>query len=588
MIRKDLCRFANKNPSGSWKDSGEFVISFESLAGGALQARADLLVLPCYAGAGPGRAQAARTVRGPAASTVSGPAAKAVRGPATGSAREVAPHLGRGAGLAQQPLPDPGREAAEAGRALGIDLEATLRAHGFCGEVGDMFATLSLGRLGAESVLFLGLGPREGADHGALRQASMLAAAETARAARVAVVLPEAVAPADAGRAAAALGEGLLLGSYRCDRYRRDPVVPHRRPAVLEHVQVLTSDAARAPAAAGLRRGQLTASLTNWVRDLVNASPSDVTPEHMAEQAMRLARAHALTCTVLGPGELAAGGFGGILGVGQGSANEPRLVELSYRGGGDGPVIGLTGKGITFDSGGLSLKRTAEIEWMKSDMAGAATIMAVLRGAAELGLAVNIDAALPFAENMPGGSAQRPGDVLTQRNGTTCEVRDTDSEGRLVVADALAYLAELGPSVLVDVATLTDAAGLGESMWAVLGTDDELIGELLDAGQEAGDPGWQLPLPSSYLRYLASDVADIRNTPAGGVQDTTIMAAMYLAEFTAGLPWMHIDNGSTAYRERPGDGWPEGATGSPVRALLRWIEHRALNGAGQAVAGVGG
>jgi leucyl aminopeptidase len=287
-----------------------------------------------------------------------------------------------------------------------------------------------------------------------------------------------------------------------------------------------------------------------------------------------MARAHGLTCSVLGVPELAAGGFGGILGVGQGSRNEPRLVELSYRGAGDGPVIGLTGKGITFDSGGLSLKRTAEIEWMKSDMAGAATIMAVLRGAAELGLPVNIDAALPFAENMPGGAAQRPGDVLTHRGGKTSEVRDTDAEGRLIVADALAYLAERTPAVLVDVATLTDAAGLGESLWAVLGTDERLIGGLLAAGREAGDPGWHLPLPDSYRRHLASAVADIRNTPSAGV-DTTVMAAMYLREFSGGLPWMHIDNGSTAYLERPGEGWPEGATGSPVRALLRWVEDRA-------------
>jgi len=527
------------------------VIGFEALAVGALQARPELLVLPCYAGPGP------------------------AADPAVARASESA----RGSALMAGPTPEPGREAVEAGRALGIDLAATLRAHGFRGEVGDTFATLSLGRLAAESVLFLGLGPRDLADHGALRQASLLAATEVARAARVAVVLPETVAPADADRAAAALAEGLLLGSYRCDRYRREPVAPPWRPAVLEHVQVLTSAAAQSPAAAGLRRGQLTASLTNWVRDLVNASPSEITPEHMAEQARELTRAHSLTCTVLGPGELAAGGFGGILGVGQGSANEPQLVELAYRGGGDGQVIGLTGKGITFDSGGLTLKRTSEIEWMKSDMAGAATIMAVLRGAAELGLPINIDAALPFAENMPGGSAQRPGDVLTHRGGTTCEVRDTDSEGRLIVADALAYLAERSPSVLVDVATLTDAAGLGESLWAVLGTDGEMIRGLIDAGREAGDPGWQLPLPRSYRRHLASEVADIRNTPAGGVPDTTVMAAMYLAEFTGGLPWMHIDNGSTAYLERPGDGWPEGATGSPVRALLRWVEQRALNGA---------
>ena len=295
-----------------------------------------------------------------------------------------------------------------------------------------------------------------------------------------------------------------------------------------------------------------------------------------------MARGHDLACTVLAVPELVAGAFGGILGVGQGSRNEPRLVELSYRGAGPGvPVVALTGKGITFDSGGLNLKRTAEIEYMKSDMAGAATIMAVLRGAAELALPVNIDAALPFAENMPGGSAQRPGDVLTHRGGKTSEIRDTDSEGRLVVADALAYLAERKPSVLVDVATLTDAAGLGPGLWAVLGTGERQIGELIAAGLEAGDPGWHLPLPAAYRSYLSSVVADVRNTPAQGA-DTTIMAAMYLREFTGEVPWMHVDNGSTAYLERPANGWPEGATGSPVRALLRWLERQEQDPAASA------
>src|SRR5262249_61840416 len=165
-------------------------------------------------------------------------------------------------------------------------------------------------------------------------------------------------------------------------------------------------------------------------------------------------------------------------------------------------------------------KRNAEIEWMKSDMAGAASIMAVLRGAAEFGLPVNIDAVLPFAGNMPGGAAQRPGDVISHRGGKTSEVRDTDAEGRLIIADALAYLAERNPAVMVDVATLTDAAGLGEGFWAVLGTDEQQIGLLLEAGTEAGDPGWHLPLPRRYRRDLAPAAARGRNNPGGGADPT--------------------------------------------------------------------
>ncbi len=374
----------------------ESVISFEAVSDRVTQARADLLVVPCRSG--------------PGSVTVPGPA------------------------------------ATEAAAALGIDLAATLGARGFAAEIGDTFATLALGRLAASAVLFVGLGVREQAGPDDVRQAAMRAAGEMSKAARIAVALP------DADQAvAAAFAEGLLLGAYQFDRYRRRPVAPGWRLPALEHVSVLAGGASMAAVGAGLRRGQALAGLTNWVRDLVNASPSETTPVDMANQAQELAETHGLACSVLTVPDLAAGGFGGILGVGQGSRNEPRLVELSYRGGGDAPVIGLTGKGITFDSGGLSLKRDAEIEWMKSDMAGAACIMAVLRGAAEFGLPVNIDAVLPFAENMPGGSAQRPGDVITHRGGTTSEVRDTDSEGRLIIADALAYLAERNPAMLVAV-----------------------------------------------------------------------------------------------------------------------------------------
>ena len=308
------------------------MIGFEAVPGGVPRAQADLLVLPCYAGPGfPSRA---------------------------------GPRRGRGGGRARH-RPRPRRSAR-------TDSPA---------QVGDTFATLSLGRLGAGSVLFVGLGSREQAGPGAVRQAAMLAAAHLAAAVRVAATLPDSGWPDTRSR-----GRG---GVRRGAAARGLPV--RQVPAGPGHAR-LAPPGARARRGAdgrlrirrrwplGLRRGERLAGLTNWVRDLVNASPSDTTPDDLAAEARLLADGHGLTCSVLTVPELAAGGFGGILGVGQGSRNEPRLVELAYRGGGDGPVIGLTGKGITFDSGGLNLKRTSEIEWMKSDMAGAATIMAVLRG----------------------------------------------------------------------------------------------------------------------------------------------------------------------------------------------------------------
>jgi leucyl aminopeptidase len=481
------------------------------------------------------------------------------------------------------PVPS-GPGVAEVSHALEISFAGVLDGRQFAGRefrgrLGETFETLSLGRIAAAHVMLIGLGPEAEAGPAEIRQAAMMAARQMSSAASIATTLPAAAAGARSTEdsawlaAASAFAEGLLLGGYRFGRYKRYPLDEFSRcPPALTTVSVLADPSVQAPAAAGLRRGELLGRVTNWARDLVTTPAADATPADLADEARRLAAACGLSCSVLDAAELARGGFGGILGVGQGSASEPRLVELSYRGGGgDDPVFGLTGKGITFDSGGLSLKRTSEIEWMKSDMAGAAAIMAAMRAAAELNLAVNLDAVLPFAENMPGGSALRPGDVITHRGGRTSEVLDTDCEGRLVVADTLAYLAERKPAALIDVATLTDAAGLGDSLFAVMGNDQALVDALLAAGSDAGDPGWQLPMPAAYRRYLESPVADIRNTPKG-VPDSTLLAGLYLSEFVGTVPWAHIDSGSTAYLEQATDCWPEGATGSPTRAILHWIE----------------
>jgi leucyl aminopeptidase len=527
-------------------------ITFEVSPAAPANAQADLLVLPCF-------------------SAVAG----------------SPPPVGADAARALGSLVPGGPGVAEVSRALGTSLVEVLRGRQFAGrefrgQLGETFETLSLGRVPAARLMLVGLGPEAEAGPAAIRQAAMMAARQMGSAASIATTLPAAGAAVAAGAgggadrawmaAASAFAEGLLLGGYRFGRYKRYPLDEFsQRPPPLTTVTVLAGPSGQTSAQAGLRRGELLGRVTNWARDLVTTPAADATPADLADEARRLAASCGLSCSVLAAAELARGGFGGILGVGQGSANEPRLVELSYRGGGDSPVIALTGKGITFDSGGLSLKVTSEIEWMKSDMAGAAAIMAVMRAAAELSLPVNLDAALPFAENLPGGSALRPGDVITHRGGRTSEVLDTDCEGRLVVADALAYLAERKPAALIDVATLTDAAGLGDSLFAAMGNDQALMEAVLAAGAEAGDPGWQLPLPAAYRRYLESSVADIRNLPKD-VPDSTVLAGLYLSEFVGTVPWVHIDNGSTAYLEQATDCWPEGATGSPARALLRWIE----------------
>jgi leucyl aminopeptidase len=269
--------------------------------------------------------------------------------------------------------------------------------------------------------------------------------------------------------------------------------------------------------------------------------------------------------------QLQQGGFGGILGVGAGSANDPRLIELTYEGG-SGKPIALSGKGVTFDSGGLSLKDAKQMEWMKADMAGAASILGVMRAVGRLKPRINVIAAIPSAENLPGGTAIRPGDVLTHRGGKTTEVLNTDAEGRLILADALAYLAEKEPRMIVDTATLTGACviALGDQLWGVMGTDDRVIDGLLAAGREAGEPGWRLPLWDGYRDQLKSTVADVKNI--GGRWGGAINAALYLSEFVGETPWAHVDIAGVAFAQSPGDYWGVGGTGIPVRTLVRFIE----------------
>lgn len=463
----------------------------------------------------------------------------------------------------------------EVSEALGTDLGRVLRRRGWAGRPSESLTVPTAGRLPAESVILVGIGPDIPAGPGEIRDAAITAARSLAGARTLATTVPQ--AGEDPRAAAEAFVEGLELGGFRFDRYRQRPITASPdSPWRLSSVTLLVPRRDRAEVVAGARRGQVLAQATNWARELVTTPAGDATPEALAEEARAMAERAGIRCRVWAPARLSREGFGGVLGVGRGSSRTPRMVELEY-GGGRGRPLAFTGKGITYDSGGLVLKKPAELEWMKADMAGAAAILATLRAVAELGIDTKVVAALPFADNMTGSDAIHPGDVLTHRGGRTSEVVDTDSEGRLVLADALAYLCERDPAVVVDVATLTDAGGLGDGLWAALGTDRALVGELLEAGRAAGDPGWELPLPEEYLDLLRSPVADIRNTPREGA-DTTVMAALYLRPFVGDVPWAHLDVGSTAWMERETDRWPRGATGSPTRALVRWIESRATSG----------
>jgi len=465
--------------------------------------------------------------------------------------------------------PDPGPGAEGAARAVGADLTGLLARQGFRGRPGDT-ATVAVPGSGPRRVMAVGVGPAAGAGPAEVRDAAQRVATLAAGSVRVATTLG--LLGPDRPGALRAAAEGFLLGGYRVPRTGRQPVTGPP-PAPPETLTLLTGDAGGELRDA-LARGIVTGQMASWVRDLVHAPAAAATPEMLAETIAARAAEHGAAARIWTAEELAREGFGGVVGVGQGSRNSPRLVEVTHAGPG-GRQLAFAGKGITFDSGGLNLKRDpGEISWMRSDMAGGAAVAAAVIAAAQLALPVPAVAVVPLAENMPGGGALRPGDVLTHRGGRTSEVMDTDSEGRLVVADALGYLAERSPAALIDVATLTDAAGLGPALWAATGTDQELMAEVLRAGEAAGEPGWPLPLPGAYRELLSSDAADLRNTPSRGA-DTTVMAAMFLREFAAGVPWVHIDNGSTAWLEHSTGLWPEGATGSPARALLRLLEGRA-------------
>jgi leucyl aminopeptidase len=461
----------------------------------------------------------------------------------------------------------------------GIDLLGLYAAAGNKGKRGESLVVPNTGieGLAAGAVVLLGVGRRAEAGPDACRRAIGRVAAQLVKRKRIATTLPQI-----AGRAfedgVQATVEGLLLGSYRFDRYKSSN---GERPAV-EEVVVLGGQRADAKAArSALERGRIVAESQAWARDLVNTPALDLSPAQLATEAVSMAKEVGLVSKVWSDAELKRGGFGGIIGVGQGSVNPPRLIELRYEAGGKQAPIALTGKGIAFDSGGLSIKDASGMESMKSDMGGAASILGAMRAIALLKPRVNVIAAIPSSENMPSGSAIRPGDVLRHRNGKTSEVLNTDAEGRLVLADALAYLAEGKPKVIVDTATLTGACmvALGEDLWGAMGNDRRLVRELLAAGEAAGEPGWELPLYEPYRRLIDSEVADVKNV--GKRWGGAITAGLFLREFVGDVPWVHIDIAGPAFAERAGDYWPKGATGVPVRTLVRYVLSQAAGSRGR-------
>nr|MDP9497745.1 leucyl aminopeptidase [Actinomycetota bacterium] len=422
-------------------------------------------------------------------------------------------------------------------------------------------------------VVAVGLGPQaDRYDAEVLRRAAgegVRALAGSAR--RVALALALTTPGAESLRAVA---EGALLGAYAFTRFRSDASATQARRPPAE-VVVLVPEGGDDDAA--MRRADAVVRAVTLARDLVNTPPSHLTPQDLAEVAQQEAARTGCEVEVLDERALQEGGYGGLIGVGQGSVHPPRLVRVSYRGG--GRRVALVGKGITFDSGGLSLKPATAMEDMKSDMGGAAAVLAAVTAVAELGLAVDVDAWLPLAENMPSGTAQRPSDVLTLRGGKTVEVNNTDAEGRLVLGDAIVRACEEGPEIVVDAATLTGAqlVALGGRTAGVMG-DDELRGQVVDAAGRAGEAVWPMPLPPELRKGLDSEVADLVNT--GPREGGMLSAGLFLKEFVAdGVAWAHLDIAGPAYNAGEAYGYtPHGGTGAAVRTFVQLLEDMSVPG----------
>ena len=415
-------------------------------------------------------------------------------------------------------------------------------------------------------MLFLGVGD---ASPGALRRAGA-ALARRLPAGRTAVTTAVLDEPDEAVEA---FTEGLLLGSYQFTmKSAASPGGDPGNSGVPAEIRLLL--AGPASRAALVERAGTVAGAVALARDLATPPSMIKTPEWLADEAATVAAEYGLSARIWREPELAAGGFGGLLGVGSGSAHPPRLIQLSYQPAQADRHVVLIGKGITFDSGGLSLKPTDGMKTMKTDMAAGAAVIGAMSALGRLGVRARVTGLVPAAENMPSGTAMRVGDVLRHYGGKTVEVLNTDAEGRLVLADALAYADDvLAPDLVVDLATLTGAVrvALGSSLAALYATDDELAAGLLAAGAASGERLWRMPLAEDYTDALDSPVADLANVSRTGGRAGSIDAALFLREFTGGRAWAHLDIAGAA-RAAADDGEnTKGATGFGTRLLLRWL-----------------
>jgi leucyl aminopeptidase len=470
------------------------------------------------------------------------------------------------------------QDGAPIDKLLGGAVRDLLQSKEFEGKASEILLYHTHGKVPAKRLLLVGLGKKKDLTLDAVRQA-MGHAVKRVRQAKagsftvtVPAVTPKGHSPVEVAQA---MTEGAILGGYQFTAYRSD----NGAGKDVGRMTLLAQQKGQVrQLAEGVRRGLATAEAAVFVRDLCNHPSNVMTPTRIANEAKAIAKDEGLTLKILEQKDMEQLGMGALLGVARGSNEPPKFIILEYNGAkkkDERPVV-FVGKTITFDTGGISLKPAENMEHMKADMTGGAEVLASIRAAARLKLPLRLISILPVAENMPGGRAMKPGDIVKTLSGKTVEVQNTDAEGRLILADALAYAQRYHPAALVDIATLTGACvvALGQFAIGMFGTDQRLKEQVRKSGLKAGERVWEMPLWDEYFEQLRSDVADMRNI--GGRGGGMITAALFLSKFAGDGPWVHIDIASTDWSERERAYLPKGPTGIGTRLLLQYLIDRSL------------
>jgi len=466
----------------------------------------------------------------------------------------------------------PGGATGVVDKALDGAITQLIAAGEIKGKSGELTLVHSLGKIPAKRVIVAGLGKQAQFNVDSIRRVSAEACrfARGKAAKRVATIVHGGgVGGVELEKAAQAITEGATLGLYR---FRRHMSKEPENGDVQEFLIIERDEAKRAQLEKGRDLGRVVAEAVVFARDMINEPANFMTPSIMADIARNMAGQYGLELTVLERAQMKELGMGGMLGVSQGSHQDPKFIILSYRGDpGSQKTVGLVGKGITFDSGGISLKPAEDMGDMKGDMAGGATVMAVMRALGTLKPKINVTAVIPATENLPGGSALKPGDVIKAMNGKTIEIISTDAEGRLILGDALSYAVKNGLSPVVDVATLTGAVrvALGDVTVGVFSNNEDFSKKVMMAAADAGERMWQMPMFEEYKEQYKSDVADVKNT--GGRYGGAITAAQFVGEFVGDTPWVHLDIAGTSLTSKEKGHVVKGATGVAVRTLINLV-----------------